>query len=280
VALNLLSYSKSWTETDGSSERYFTTTEDDESKVRADMQLLYDEIQAWANELIEKLDDCSNIGMGEASILQATNVKAALIELKNIITAGTVPDYTLGIEKMKRKSEEGVAAVDTDNIADEAITTDLIEDSAVTGAKIASKTITKGKLAEYEDADSNNAPVGTKNIQNGAVTNNKIKNYSLTHDKLATVNNPDGAAVDTNNLVDKCVTADKIADTTITNAQISSTANIAPSKIADGIPLSKLESGYTIPVANGGTGKTTQETVTLDVTFKDGTTGSYNLVVV
>lgn len=117
------------------------------------------------------------------------------------------------------------------------------------------------------DHTSGNEAVVTNTIRNGAVTNEKLSG-GITSDKILSVlASAIVGDIAIGNIANGSITAEKLA------------GGILASQLYGGIPLSKLANGYVIPIANGGTGKTTKETIKLDVTFKDGTTGSYDVVV-
>lgn len=107
--------------------------------------------------------------------------------------------------------------------------------------------------------------VDTGAIKNNAVTNSKLAG-GITKEKISSVY---ASAID-----------GKLPVENLENIPYTALAGgIRATQLYGDIPLSKLVNGYIVPVENGGTGKTTQETIAMDVTFKDGTTATYNLVV-
>lgn len=127
----------------------FPTYEEEEAQVRADMQLLYDELKNGLNKLmaeLERHDDdnsrpggASQIGVdGITTLPNCPNVQAALALLAYQITqatAGEIPEYSLTANKLSRKTDDGGAAVTRDAIVAGAVGTDELAAGAVTGEK-------------------------------------------------------------------------------------------------------------------------------------------------
>lgn len=112
-------------------------------------------------------------------------------------------------------------------------------------------------------------------IANNAVTTTKVANSAITNSKLAGGITSDKIASVLASAIIGEIPTEKLVNIPYT----SLLGGIRATQLYGDIPLSKLINGYVIPIENGGTGKTTQETIAMDVTFKDGTTGTYNLVV-
>jgi hypothetical protein len=119
----------------------FPTYEEDEAKVRADMQCLFDELAAGIQKLITELQKyntgsgdsgANNVGVDAiAGLTGVTNVQSALATLKTQLdgaTQGAVPDNSLTTAKYQDLS------VTTPKINDGAVTHDKIGADAVTDA--------------------------------------------------------------------------------------------------------------------------------------------------
>ena len=147
-----ITYTKKWT-----SAADFPTYEGREEKVRADMQLLFDEIAAALNALIDYLS-AGVIPFETSEAVPATDVQAAIeyvqSQLAGAVT-GQIPDRSLGGVKLE------LGAVDTTELADGAVTADKIGDRQVTGEKL-----------ELEAVD-------TEQLKDGSVTADKFASGAL-----------------------------------------------------------------------------------------------------
>lgn len=266
MAIAPLTYSKDWSVQDPSNVKYFPTHETDETQVRNDMQLLYNEIQNYLNEIVvpQGLGDASNMGIGEhfSWAEDADTVKQVLQELHTAIVEiveVAVPNHSISKAKLTDDTDEAGPAVGTANIEKGAVTTDKLADG-ISGSKIQDGSIGNGKLVA--DATGSAAAVGTNNINNEAVLNRHIKNYSLTHSKLATTANPDGAAVWGENIKDGDINpVTKLDNHPVPMSKgglevdLSTTAGKATARTNLG--LGSVATENTVPVAKGGTGATT-----------------------
>ncbi|MBQ3327148.1 MAG: hypothetical protein IJG86_05145 [Clostridia bacterium] len=118
----------------------FPTYEEEEAKVRADMQCLFDELADGINTLIEQLkkttaaSGASGIGISAITALPGyTNVQDALAglatALDDAVISGIVPDNS----------------ITTPKIVDANVTTPKIADEAVTGSKLGAGSVTDAK---------------------------------------------------------------------------------------------------------------------------------------
>jgi hypothetical protein len=122
MALQKMNFTKVWT-----NPADFPTYESQETKVRSDMQLLFDELRDAHNALIDALK-ASEIPFTETAAIAETNVQAAIENVQRQIAeaiSGAIPDDSLTGDKMV----EG--AVDTRELADDAVTGDKIADDSV-----------------------------------------------------------------------------------------------------------------------------------------------------
>jgi len=148
MALQKMNFTKVWT-----NPADFPTYESQETKVRADMQLLFDELRDAHNALIDALK-ASEIPFTETAAIAETNVQAAIENVQRQIAeaiSGAIPDDSLTGDKMV----EG--AVDTRELADDAVTGDKIADNSVDHSQ----------------------------LKDNAVWGNNIKNGEITAEKFA-----------------------------------------------------------------------------------------------
>jgi hypothetical protein len=168
--------------------------------------------------------------------------------------SGTVASpYTLGI------SSGGVANT---HLADNSVTTAKISDNAVTSAKIADGTITNADInasaaialnkIALPDASANNGKVLKSNGTNWIAgdDNNTISNTTYTAGNgltlAGTTFSIGTGQVNGEMLADNAVTSAKIADGAITNTDISATAGIAGTKLADkSVTIAKVNAAGT-----------------------------------
>lgn len=147
MSLSKLKYTKDWRNPDD-----FPTYSSDETQIRADMQLLFDEACTALNKLIDDLD-ASEIPFAPTPEIQASDVRQALIAIQNQIaqiTLGNLPDNSISSQKIKP------GAVTEEKIADLSVTTRALDD----------KSISEPKLGDVS--------VSTRAIQDGAVTRDKM----------------------------------------------------------------------------------------------------------
>lgn len=145
-----LTYSKLWTNSDP--ETGFPTYEGQESQVRADIQLLFDEAANALNALIDAIT-AAEIPFESSSAVPAATIQEAIEDVQQQIAevvAGTIPDDTLTGDKMvqgavdTRELHDGAVTLDkmadnsvgTDQLLPGAVHTDDINDGAVTPAKL------------------------------------------------------------------------------------------------------------------------------------------------
>ena len=121
------------------------------------------------------------------------------------------------------------SAVVTAKIADEAVSTAKIENEAVTSSKLAANAVNTANVSGLAITTEKIADVAitTVKIEDLNVTEAKINTGAVTEDKIGT------GAVTELKIADGSVTSAKIANGTIVDGDISSTAAIAQSKIAD-----------------------------------------------
>ena len=171
MSLSKLKYTKDWR-----NPYDFPTYSSDETQIRADMQLLFDEACTALNKLIDDLD-ASEIPFAPTPEIQASDVRQALIAIQNQmaqIALGMLPDNSITSQKIKPG----------------AVTEEKIADLSVTTRALANKSISEPKLGDVS--------VSTRAIQDGAVT----------RDKMAA-----GAYNDKANLVNGRVAADELTRT-------------------------------------------------------------------
>ena len=130
-------YTKKWT-----NQSDFPTYEGDETKVRADMQELFNQIRDALNALAQAVT-AANVAFTPGSYISSENVQAAIEEVQT-----------------------QVAQAQTGQLAAGAVTTDKIYDGAVTEGKIGTGAVTEGKIGT--------GAVTTGKIADGAVTKDKL----------------------------------------------------------------------------------------------------------
>jgi hypothetical protein len=169
------------------------------------------------------------------------------------VTESKIADSSVSNSKLADGSVTTVKIADdsvsTAKIADNAISTDKIADAAITNAKIAGNSITASLMqdnsidtAAIVDSAVTSAKIAISAVEESkiaddAVSTSKILNLAVTEDKINTSAVTEGkianAAVTENKIADGSVTSAKIANGSIVNEDISTTAAIAQSKIAD-----------------------------------------------
>ena len=157
MALTPFAYSKSWR-----SAADFPTFEENEERVRDDMQLLFDEVRDAHNALVGQLR-AENLPFAATAEIDANNVQNALELLQSqirVAALGEIPDGTIIAEKL----------------ADLAVTAAKLADAAVTAAKLASGAVSTEKLSDgaVTGAKLADGAVGSRALADGAVTAAKL----------------------------------------------------------------------------------------------------------
>lgn len=158
MAFKQLEFTKDWT-----NPQDFPTYEDNETKVRADMQFLYDEIKTFINNLLTQLT-AGNLPFTPTPSVDASTIQNAIEVVSSQVTSsilGQIPDGSITSEKL----------------ASGAVTTAKIGDGAVTSGKLADNSVTSDKYAD--------GSVSTSSLADEAVTADKLAEGSVTADKLA-----------------------------------------------------------------------------------------------
>ena len=183
MSVTLMTFDKNWTNIAD-----FPTHESQESKVRADMQYLFDSIKNQFNNFATNELVAANIPYIASGGLQAENIQEAIDAMQeevSSISQGSVSDGSISTIKLDQTP------------GSEAVTTATIRNGAVNNDKLAVNSVTTGKISD------------------GSVTDTKLATGSVTNGKIAT------DAVGTNQLIDLCVTGAKIANETVTYAKTS-----------------------------------------------------------
>lgn len=147
MSLSKLNYTKDWRNPDD-----FPTYSSDETQIRADMQLLFDEARIALNKLIDDLD-AAEIPFAPTPEIQAADVRQALIAIQNQIAQialGNLPDNSISSQKIKPG----------------AVTEEKMADLSVATRALADKSISEPKLGDVS--------VSTRTIQDGSVTRDKM----------------------------------------------------------------------------------------------------------
>jgi len=272
MALTPMSFDRVWTNPVD-----FPTHETLESKVRSDMQYLFDSIKDQFNNFLSNEFTAENTSFSPTTAILSTTVQAAIefvySELQGV-TQGAVPDGSITSAKLAdgavTSGKLGSLAVITAAIAAKAVTTAKLDDAAVTTAKIADAAVTLAKMAS--------GSVGTSQLANNCVTDGKLANNAVIEARIA-----DGAvsgskiatgavgstkiadgAVGSGKLASSAVTTEKINDSAVTTGKINNSA-VTEGKIANGaVSTNKLADGaVTIAKTDGVQAKHKQRTVTL-----------------
>ena len=262
MSLSKLFYTKDWNNPED-----FPTYETREVQVRADMQLLYDEIKAAFNKLIDDLK-AAEIPFASSTAVPETNIQAAIENVQQQVAdiiGGTLvlPNRSVAGEKLV------LGAVDTTELADGAVTTAKIADANVTTAKLADANVTTAKIADanvtaaklasdavtsakIKNGEVTQGKLGQNavlegNINANAVTAAKIKNGEVKQGKLGTdavqTANIEAGAVTTAKLDDEAVTTAKIDDEAVTTAKLDD-ASVTTDKLGDeAVTTAKIEDG-------------------------------------
>lgn len=127
-----LTYTKDWTNPED-----FPTYENREDQVRADIQLLFNEMRAAFNAFLTDLA-AGLIPFSPTDGVPETNVQAAIQDVQEqaaSAAAGSIPQRSLDGSKLKLK------AVSQAEIDDEAVGADQLADGGVTNAKLAANSV-------------------------------------------------------------------------------------------------------------------------------------------
>ena len=149
------------------------------------------------------------------------------------VSTGKIADIAINTAKLADGSVATAkiadGAVTAAKISDGAVSTAKISDESVTSAKLASSAVSTDKIAglAVTTAKINDLAVTTAKIADSNITEAKINTGAVTADKIG------AGAVTELKIADGSVTSAKIANGTIANEDISTTAAIAQSKIAD-----------------------------------------------
>ena len=185
MSVTLMAFDKDWTNSAD-----FPTHESQESKVRADMQYLFDSIKNQFNNFVSNELVSANIPYVSSGGLQAENVQDAIdaiqVEIEGI-SQGSVADGSITTIKLDQTS--GTEAVTTATIRNGAVTNLKLATDSVTTAKISNGSVTTDKLGATSVtlAKMANNSVGTSQLVDGAVTTNKIGASAVTYAKTSGV---------------------------------------------------------------------------------------------
>lgn len=225
MSLPKLEYTKNWNNPED-----FPTYETRETRVRADMQYLYDEIREAFNRLVDEIK-AAEIPFLPTEEIDASTVQEAIEDVQEQISTavtGNIPDRSLTGAKL------ALEAVGVDELADGAVETDKLDDEAVTGAKLAALAVATAKLADLAvtTAKLANLAVTTAKLADGAVTSAKLSNSAVMNQNIY------NGAVSTAKLADQAVATIKLADGAVTSVKLGFQAvtpdKVAPSAIIEG----------------------------------------------
>ncbi len=119
MAFEKLDFTKDWSVTDKANSKYFPTVEEDETKVRNDAQLLYNEIKSAFNKLVDLINSAegaANIGYSETTDTNGDVVIQTIADaIKNIqagqlapgqISTVAIDDEAVTKEKLSKELQE------------------------------------------------------------------------------------------------------------------------------------------------------------------------------
>ena len=163
----LLEFTRVWT--DNTPEHGFKTYEDREDVVRADMQLLFDELKEALNKVVGKLNDkdfdvsvdADDVVFTSTPAVTSDNVQAAIEEVQaNVISAqlGQIVDHSITGAKLSRDVDTAGAAVNRENIQDDAVNGDKIDDGAVDYNHLATDAVRRDAIKDGEVTNDKLAP--------------------------------------------------------------------------------------------------------------------------
>lgn len=147
-------YTKSWRNADD-----FATYENNEERVRDDMQLLFDEAAAAINRLISEIK-AGNIPFTPTVGVDSTDVQNALENIQAQIAQvalGNLPDDSITAAKLKSGSVTTAKLVDEcvtqPKLGLKAVAEENMDDNSVSGRTIQTGAVTREKMAEdaYDD---------------------------------------------------------------------------------------------------------------------------------
>lgn len=168
MALSTFQYSKSWR-----SAADFPSYEENETRVRDDMQLLFDEVRDALNRLVSELK-AENLAFAPTPAIDASTLQNAVELVQSQISeaaAGELPNGSVGTEKLAER------AVTAAKLANYAVNAAKLADGAVATGKLADLAVTAAKLANYA--------VNTAKLADGAVLTSKLADGAVTAEKLA-----------------------------------------------------------------------------------------------
>ncbi len=149
MALSTFQYSKSWR-----SAQDFPSYEENEERVRDDMQLLFDEARDAINRLVGELK-AENLPFTPTAEIDASTLQNAVELLQTQISGaaiGQLPNASVTTEKLAALAVTGAKlaalAVTAEKLAAAAVTEEKLADGAVTGGKLADGAVSAGKLAD------------------------------------------------------------------------------------------------------------------------------------
>jgi hypothetical protein len=147
MAFTNFEYSKSWRNADD-----FATYENDETQVREDMQILYDEVRDALNKLMSEIK-AGNIPFTPTAGVDSADIQNAIENVQAQIAqtiSGELPNDSVSAAKLKA-------------------------DSVIT-AKLADKSVTQTKLAEkaVAEASMDDNSVSTRTVVDGSITREKM----------------------------------------------------------------------------------------------------------
>lgn len=147
-------YTKSWRNAED-----FATYENNEERVRDDMQCLFDEAAEAINRLISEIK-AGNIPFTPTAGVDSTDVQNALENIQSQIAQvalGNLPDSSITAAKLKADSvsEEKIVdgSVTQAKLGEKAVGEANMDDNSVSGRTIQAKVITRDKMADdaYDD---------------------------------------------------------------------------------------------------------------------------------
>lgn len=200
MSLTQMAFDRDWTNPVD-----FPTHETQETKVREDIQYLFNSIRDQFNNFLSNEFVAANMSFAPTpDNIEQTNVQDAIEYVFSQIQeaySGSIPDGAVTESKIH------TGAVSTSKLADGAVTEDKIADGAVTGDKIAANAISGESFApnSIPAGKLGSQAVGTDNLSNNCVTSGKLANKAVITARL------DDLAVTTDKLGDGSVAEGKLA---------------------------------------------------------------------
>ena len=199
MSLTQMAFDRDWTNPVD-----FPTHETQETKVREDIQYLFNSIRDQFNNFLSNEFVAANMSFAPTpGDIEETNVQAAIEYVFSQIQeaySGSIPDGAVTESKLH------TGAVTTSKIADGAVTEDKLATASVTGDKIAPNAISGESFAP------NSIPAGKLGSQ--SVSTDNLANNCVTSGKLA------NKAVITARIDDLAVTTDKIGNEQVTEVKL------------------------------------------------------------